>query len=90
MTKKQKELIKYAITLKNKKILKTRSIKPKKPLFEYETVTDINLGITGNLFPPVSNETAPEVEENRIKLWQSSKTHRLFQTNVFKAITDLR
>ena len=44
LTRKQNELIGYAIILKNKKKeLKTHSIKTKEPLVEYNFVTDINL-----------------------------------------------
>ena len=58
------EITKYVIKLKNKK---TRSIKTKRPLVEYKTVTNINLLLTGNRFLPVFTETALEVERNNIK-----------------------
>ena len=68
LKKKQNELIKYAIMIKKiKEELKTRSTKIKKTLVEKITSTDINLYITGGLFPPVFSETAPEVERTKKK-----------------------
>ena len=48
------------------KKLKT-SIKTKKPLVEYITVTDINLSLIGNGFAGVSAVSNPEVERNKVK-----------------------
>ena len=77
----------YNQKLKN---LETRSIKTKTPLVERKIVTDFNLIPEGNWCLPVFIETAPEVERNKIKKWQSSKINRYFLTNIFKVITDIR
>ena len=47
--------------------MKIRSIKAKKPVFEYQTVTEIELQLTGKSFPPVSTEGTPEIERNKVK-----------------------
>ena len=47
--------------------LKTRSIKTKKKLVVYKTVSNNNLFLTRNSYLLVFTEAAPEVERNKIK-----------------------
>ena len=47
--------------------LKTRSIKTRKTLFKYKTVSNNNVLLTLNWYLSVFTEAAPEVERNKIK-----------------------
>ena len=77
--------------MKMKKKLKTFSIKTRKTLVEYKTVSNNNLLLTPNWYLPVFTEAAPQVDRNKIKSWQSSKIHRYFlKTSIFKDIRDVR
>ena len=51
--------------LKNKKKLKTRSIK--KPTVKYKTVTDINSYLIWNAFCSVFTKTTPEDDRTKTK-----------------------
>ena len=69
---------------KIKEKLKTRSTKTKKHLVGYKIVTDINLYITGGLFPPLITATTLEVEKSMQKWWQISKIHRYILKKKFE------
>ena len=66
LTGEQNEFIKHAIMIKNKREIENAYYQKKKPLVEYETVTDIVLWLTGSRCPIVFTEIAPEVEKNKI------------------------
>ena len=57
--------------------MKTRNIK-EMPLKTYKTITKINLLLTRKQFLTFFTETAPEVERNKVKDWQSLKIHWYF------------
>ena len=55
-----------------KETFKTRSTEIKKPLVDYQTITDINLEFTRSWLPLAVTETTSKDERNKRKYWQSS------------------
>ena len=91
MTRKQNELIKIAITIKNIRKTDDAKYKIRTKIVECKTVTDINLKLTTSWFPLVFTETTIEVERIKIKYRQSSKIHQYFlKTNLFEVILVIR